>query len=189
MNPHIAKWKAEHANFGRLLDLIDSQIAIFHDGERPDYELMLEVMHYMTTYPDLYHHRREDLAFEVVFARDPAHAAVADELAAQHVRIAHSGAKLVQDLGAIIDGVVLPRAAVEADAAEYSRFMRQHMQHEEADIFPAVERLLDAKDWLLIDSKIHFISDPIFGDAVAKRYTSLHQQIAKRAGCGCSTIS
>lgn len=189
MNPHIAKWKAEHVNFVRLLDLIDTQIALFHDGERPDYELMLDVMHYMTHYPDLYHHPREDLAFEAVFAREPAHRAIADELAAQHARIADAGTRLVRALGAIIDGVILPRATVEADAAEYSRFMRKHMQYEEAAIFPTADRVLDTKDWLMIDSKIHFITDPVFGDSVANRYMSLHRQIAQHAGCGCSTVS
>lgn len=184
MNEHVAKWKTEHANFARLLDLVDAQIAVFHRGERPDYELMLEVMHYMTRYPDRYHHPREDLAFETVVAKVPDLRPVADELSAQHVRIARCGAKLVGELGAIVDGAVLARTAVEADAGDYTRVMRRHMQHEEAEIFPAVDRLLKAEDWLLIDARIHFIADPIFSEAVQDRYLSLHRRIAQQVGCG-----
>ena len=188
MDQHTREWRAEHANFVRLLDLIDAQVAVFHGGGRPDYELMLDVMHYMTRYPDRYHHLREDLAFEAVFERVPDLRALADELAAQHLRIARAGAKLVEDLGAIVDGAVLPRATVEADASAYTRFMRQHMQREEAAIFPALDRVLAPRDWLLIDARVHFVADPMFGEVVQDRYRTLHQRIASQVGCGCAEV-
>ena len=63
MNRHIRKWQAEHANYRRLLDLLRSETERFTAGGQPDYELMSDVVHYMTQYPDRFHHPREDVAF------------------------------------------------------------------------------------------------------------------------------
>ena len=185
MNSHIAKWKAEHENFIRLLSVIETQIARFHDGARPDYELILDVMHYMTHYPDRYHHPREDCAYAAVLDYAPQLRAATTQLADQHVRIARRGAQLAEDLQAIIDGALMPRAQVEADATAYTRLLRQHMQQEQAQIYPAVERHLTPADWLIIDARIYFVDDPVFGERVEARYRNLQREIAAHVGCNC----
>jgi hemerythrin-like domain-containing protein len=189
MTDHIARWKAEHANFSRLLDLMDAQIALFHQGERPDYELMLDVMHYMTHYPDHYHHPHEDLACQVLLEREPAYREAVEDLAGQHARIAASGAKLVQDLNAIVNGALVARAAVETDSAAYTRTLRQHMQREHELIFPALEQVLEAADWTSLNTRIDLATDPIFGGSVDKRYTALQQRIAEQVGCECIPVA
>jgi hemerythrin-like domain-containing protein len=62
---------AEHANFDMLLELLEGQLDLFHDGKSPDYALMLDIMFYMTHYPDAFHHPREDLAFARIGEREP----------------------------------------------------------------------------------------------------------------------
>jgi hemerythrin-like domain-containing protein len=64
MTDTIAVWRAEHLNFAKLLDILEEQLQRFHTGDEPNYELMLDIMFYMTHYSDLLHHPREDLAFE-----------------------------------------------------------------------------------------------------------------------------
>ena len=59
MSDSIARWHAEHVNFAKLLDLLEGQLDLFHKGESPDYELMLDIMFYMTHYPDVLHHPKE----------------------------------------------------------------------------------------------------------------------------------
>lgn len=41
MNDPMTRWRAEHANFAALLDLLEEELAAFHDGGEPDYGLML----------------------------------------------------------------------------------------------------------------------------------------------------
>jgi hemerythrin-like domain-containing protein len=188
MNDRIATWQAEHANFSRLLDLVDAQIALFHRGERPDYELMLDVMHYMTHYPDRFHHPREDLACQVLAERDAGFRDAVGDLAHQHVRIADTGTRLVKDLDAIVDGAFMPRAAVESDAEAYTRTLRQHMRREEEVIFPALDRTLAAADWARVGARIHPGADPVFGESVDGRYAALHKRIAEQVGCGCAPV-
>src|SRR5512141_1816359 len=95
MSDPIAKWHEEHTNFSRLLDLLEQQLDQFHTGELPNYELMLDVMYYMTHFPDLLHDQREDLAFGKTTARDAAVVPVIEELMRQHDVLRRDGTALV----------------------------------------------------------------------------------------------
>ena len=186
MAGHIPEWQAEHANYRKLLDLLDTQTGIFTGGDRPDYELMSDIIYYMTQYPDRFHHPREDLALARLCAHDPAAGPLVDALAGQHERIRRSGAALAADLAAATDGAMMPRARIEADVRDYAAFLRTHMEREEREIFPRLAACLNTADWFLIDAAIHLGADPLFGDVVQARFAAIHRRIADRAGCGCT---
>lgn len=185
MSGHTLKWQAEHANYHKLLDLLQSQTELFVHGEQPDYELMSDIVYYMTQYPDRFHHPREDVAFRQLLARDPTMESVVSELAGQHRRISESGVILAADLNAAAAGAMMTRATLEADVRKYVAFLKDHMNIEECEIFPRLAELLAETDWFLVDSAIHFVADPIFGDSVQERFRTIHRQIANQAGCGC----
>src|SRR5438046_4647146 len=70
MHKTLPLWRAEHVNSTRLLDLLGDQLEVFHAGGVPRYELMLDIMYYMTHYSDVLHHPKEDLAFAEIKARN-----------------------------------------------------------------------------------------------------------------------
>ena len=80
MSDSIAVWRAEHANFATLLDLLEGQLDLFHQDAKPNYELMLDIMFYMTHYPDVLHHAKEDLAFARIRELDVNVRPIVDEL-------------------------------------------------------------------------------------------------------------
>ena len=67
----IALWHAEHANFSRLLNVLDEQVAEFHEGEGPVFGLMLDIVSYLREFADRVHHPREDAAFRRLVIHDP----------------------------------------------------------------------------------------------------------------------
>lgn len=176
----LALWHAEHVNFARLLNLLDKQLALFHDGATPDYELMLNVMFYMTHYSDVLHHPKEDLVFAKIKEREPATARTVDDLVHQHTQIKESGAALVRALDDILNGAVTSRANVEATARDYVATLRGHMRVEETEVLPLAARLLSARDWSAIHTKIGRAVDPLFGAHPESRYVALHAQITRQ---------
>lgn len=183
----IARWHAEHGNFVRLLDLLEAWLGLFHVGEAPDYGLMLDVMYYMTHYPDLFHHPKEDLTYARIKAREPGIGPVVDEVMKQHVVLRESGEELVGRLERIVDGAgIMARENVEAPGRTYIEYFRSHMRTEEAELFPAARTVLSDEDWRAVDAAIRDQDDPLFGSSVEKRYQALHRQIAREAGCGCA---
>ena len=51
--------------------ILTAELDRFSRGQAPDYELMLDIMFYMTHYPDAVHHPKEDLAFAKIAERQP----------------------------------------------------------------------------------------------------------------------
>jgi hemerythrin-like domain-containing protein len=173
----IRKWKAEHADFVRLLGILKSQIGLFHQEAEANYELMLDIVYYLTQFPDRFHHPREDIAFGKLAEWDPSMQIRVRELLGEHKVIASAGKRLVEQLDAILAGAMLEREAVEVNAATYIAYYRQHMVGEETDLFPRLEGVLGNEDWKAVGDAITPEADPLFGGKVGQRYQRLHRQI------------
>src|SRR5215203_2466636 len=134
MSATLAQWHAEHVNFGKLLDFLESQLDLFHDGSTPHYELILDIMFYMTHYPDAVHHPKEDLAFARIRERDMSMAPIVDTLDRQHAELHARGEALVASLSDIVNGSIASRSVVETLARGYVTAFREHMNTEEREI-------------------------------------------------------
>jgi len=182
----IALWSRDHTNFAVLLDLLERQLDLFHEGESADYGLMLDIMFYMTHYTDLVHHPREDLAFARIKEREPGVEAVVAELEAQHVVLKQAGEALTRALDDVVNGSITSRDHVETPARRYLQTFRGHMEREEATLMPLLQGLLRQRDWLAIDAQIQHIEDPVFGKNFDERYAALRRQIAREAQISAS---
>jgi hemerythrin-like domain-containing protein len=177
----IALWHTEHVNFATLLDLLEGQLELFQRGQQPDYELMLDIMFYMTHYPDVLHHPKEDLAFARIKKREVSAGPIIDRLAEQHARLKEDGNALVIALDDIVNGSITSREHVEAPGRAYIAAFRSHMDNEETAILPLAIRLLRDSDWASIDAAILQVDDPLFGARGEERYAALRRQIARHA--------
>ena len=181
MHRTLALWYAEHVNFTKLLDVLGDQLKVFHAGGMPRYELMLDIMYYMTHYSDVLHHPKEDLVFAKIKARNKEIAPKIDALIEQHVSLRDLGEELTRDLDGIVNGSIFPRERVEAAASDYVTHLRNHMRTEETEILPLAGKLLQDEDWSEIDGAIGHIEDPLFGPSTEARYAALRDQIARQA--------
>ena len=176
-NQPTAIWHSEHVRFARLLDVLEKQVHAFHDGGEPNYHLMLEIVDYLRSYPDRFHHPREDVAFERLTARDPGLKAIVSRLHQEHRVIAHAGEDFRKQLDAVLDGAMIPREKVEAAAAIYLVYYRKHIETEERTVIPEAARLLNASDWEAVAGAGPVESDRLFGEDFDVRYRDLRYQI------------
>lgn len=181
MGDHLERWQQEHANFQRLLDFLERELDVLRRADAPNYELMLDVMYYMTHYPDLFHHPVEDLAFERVTASAPGTAAALQALASQHGALRRDGEALVEVLDDIVNGAIRPRELVEARGLAYVRCFREHMASEDREFLPVARTVLGPADWAEILGAVPAVEDPLFGPVVAGRYAALDEQIGREA--------
>lgn len=181
MDSHIAVWHAEHVRFARLLDFLEVQMAAFHAGERPDYELMRDVVHYLHEYADRFHHPRECVAFERLVAREPGLRDTVEHLLQEHRVIATAGNALLQFLDEALDDVFIERTAVEAAAAMYLVYYRHHLATEEKEALPRAAQLLTDEDWNAVDTAVESVPDPVFGSDAGVRYRALRAQVLRAA--------
>ncbi len=174
-------WHAEHANFARLLSLLESQIAVFHEGGTPNYELMIDIVSYLRHYPDRFHHAREDVAFKRLIEREPALHGKVNRLLQEHRVIAHAGDELLKLLNEVADEAIIARAEVEAAASTYLVYYRHHIATEEAAVMPRAIELFTPEDWADVAAAIPAGRDPLFGDESDERYRELRRLIRLEA--------
>jgi len=177
----LAQWHAEHVNFGKLLDCLETQLELFHDALTPHYELMLDIMFYMTHYADVVHHPKEDLAFARIKACAPQVAGIVEELDVQHEDLRRMGAALVVQLSDIFNGAIASRMEVETLARDYIATFREHIAFEERKILPMAAQLLVAADWEAIDAALRHTDDPLFRQDPEPRYALIVRHLTEGA--------
>jgi hemerythrin-like domain-containing protein len=172
----LTVWHAEHVNFARLLDLLETQVAAFQRGERPNYDLMGNIVYYLRSFADRFHHPREDAAFARLVERDPGTQLIVNRVQQEHRVIAAAGDDFFNRLNEVTADVMTPRATIEAAAATYLVYYRHHIAAEEREIIPRAAQLLTQKDWAAVTAAVP--PDPLFGDVVEARFQELRSQIA-----------
>jgi hemerythrin-like domain-containing protein len=181
MTSPVRHWHAEHENFSRLLALLEAQLAVFHEGGKPNYELMIDIVSYLRHYPDRFHHARENVAFARLVAREPGLQGKISRLLQEHRVIANAGDELLELLNEVADEAIVSRAAVETAAATYLVYYRHHLATEEQDVLPRAAELLTPEDWAAVNAAVPAGRDPLFGDASEERYRELRRLIMLEA--------
>ncbi len=175
MTDLTALWRTEHANFSRLLDLLEEQVAAFHRGEQPNYHLMHDIVAYLREAPDRYHHPREDVMLAQLAIRDPGAQIPINRLLQEHRVIAVAGEELRTCLEEVIGGRTVPRAHLEAAAAVYLTYYRHHLDVQERNLLPRAAQMLTPQDWQTIANVIELGPDPLFGAEPDPRYRNLRE--------------
>ncbi len=177
----IQQLQKDHLSAARLLDLLEVQIGTLHDGETSDYHLMLDVMHYMTHYPDLFHHPKEDLVFKKLKQRDASARLIVDSLVEEHKALAEKGARFFGCLHTVVSELMVSRESLESQGRDYIAFLRSHMDKEEDEVFPLSEKVLREKDWAEIDTAMEAKEDPVFGKVVGEEYRALYDLLTQQS--------
>lgn len=185
--PDWSSFLRDHQNIRALLGVLEAEIGALLEGEgAPRLDLLVEGLHYLTSYIDAYHHAREDAAFELAAQRDERVEDVIREVARQHVAIVEAGAHLLSSLESATMDAPVPKTRLRSEAKAYLDGLRNHLRYEEVEILPRVGALLDAEDWRAVDARVGRRADPLFGPTVEARYRALFESITALAGCDCT---
>jgi len=179
MHDSIATWHEEHANFSRLLDLLEDQAKAFQDGDPVNYELMADIVQYLGSFGDRVHHLREDAAYARLVQKDPGMTPLIRRLLQEHRVIGIAGQELRERLDEAVDDVMFPRATLEAAIATYLTFYRSHLLAEECQVLPQAANLLSPQDWDRIWRTVPRLPDPLFGETVQEGFLELRRQIER----------
>ncbi|MCH7893248.1 MAG: hemerythrin domain-containing protein [Proteobacteria bacterium] len=165
----------DHKNVARLLSLMDKQLAALSRNEKPDFQVMADIMSYMTHYPDMFHHPREELVFTRLEKRSADAARLIKELRYEHQLLSESGADLFDSIKQAINDQLVERELLVTKAHGYSAMLLDHMRKEDAGIFPLAQVLLAPEEWAAINREMDIPSDPLFEGKVEKGFLALQE--------------
>jgi|SRR4051812_39956934 hemerythrin-like domain-containing protein len=159
----IASINEEHRIIAKLLHLIDRQVMLFAESASPDLDLLRLIMEYTQSFPDLYHHPKEDAIFAKLKMREPALTAQVDRLLEDHRNMQQVSRKFALLVQQLIDDATMPRDAFIKAAVDYVDFQRNHMMREFTEVLPAASRVLTAEDWAELEAAADHGIDPLTG--------------------------
>jgi hemerythrin-like domain-containing protein len=158
----LAELREDHRNMALVLDVLENTVEKVSIGNDPDFDLIDEVMRYMTVYPDAVHHPKEDVVYAELKAERPDLADDLEDVPEDHRQIAALGTKLRDDVEAIVAGAAVRREHFITDALNYIGRLRRHMQWEEQDLFKRIDAMIaDGPNPVDVDEFLH-IKDPVF---------------------------
>ena len=184
MSTVMSELRQDHRNVREILGLLSRQLDAVSDTSGGDFELMRDIMIYMTRYPDHTHHPKEDLMFERMRERGvaPDTEATIVKLLREHAALAEKGNLFRDMLIGVVDGAMVKRDALVATGRDYAEFLSYHARLEDETVFLEAEKLLDDADWAVVRKAFEAQVDPIFGPAVEHEFESLHDYIRYSAG-------
>ena len=171
----------DHVNVARLLNLLERELETIQAGRSADFELMHDIMVYMTMYPDQTHHPLEDLVFQRMLEHDHSLSDTLATVTKEHEGLAQKGSRFKDALEHVVDGVLVSREELEAQGRDYVEFLRYHMAKEERHLFPTAQQLLNAEDWTWVSEAMEAREDPVFGATVEQQFRSLYNHIRQQA--------
>ncbi len=163
----VAELREDHRNTEVLLGLVRQEVQTARNGGDPDFELLDDILHYLTVYADAVHHPREDRLYTQLAAVDntPGLSFVETD----HREIAAQGALLKRDCEAVRSGAALIREKFIADALRYTDRLEEHMRWEERALFSRAEQLANQH----IDLSSLEADDPVFGPSPSADFETL----------------
>jgi len=172
--------RGDHRNMALLLDLLDAEIDRLAASEEPDYDLVRDIMLYVTEYPDVVHHPKEDIVYRHLKSLRPEILTDLERVEKDHQYLEESGLKLKSDMEAISIGEKLDRDELIERFHHYMEQLREHMYWEETELFSLADELQVYGDWSEVVLKNNEISDPLFGSRVERKYRRLLAKIQER---------
>lgn len=175
--PILAELRQDHRNMAKLLTLLEEQIEDIFDEGDGELPLMIDIMHYMTVYPDTVHHPKEDQLYAELRAARPDLSQGMAKITQEHHTIGERGLKLCRNLEMAESGNSVRRKEIVADALRYIESLRAHMNWEESDLFKRLDKMLADGHTAVETSTFVSRQDPLFGTAVEERFKALHKAV------------
>jgi hemerythrin-like domain-containing protein len=178
--PLMKALRAEHRHMGTVMQLFADQLNAIEGGQLVDTHVVYEIMHYMVTWPDRFHHPREDLIYARVAEVNPASADEVDTLQRDHDHTAKLGRAVLQDierwrLGEVSGGVVV------SSGQAYIGHIYEHMNIEENQVFVHIEETLTLQDWreLAEDDQVKAVGSSVFGPQVQREFRNMTRKLRR----------
>ena len=176
----LGELRRDHKNMSLLLNLLERESNRLFDGDETDFDLLHDIMDYMTVYPDAVHHPKEDRMYAELKAARPDLSAGFDRITMDHRKIEELGLKLRDDIASLISDSMVPRKSVVADALRYVNSLRGHMQWEELDLFRRVEEMVAEGHEFIEALTYSQKADPVFGPEVEEKFARLFESVQER---------
>ncbi len=178
--PMLAALRDEHRHIASVLALLSDHLNAIDRSELVNTHVIYEIMDYMVTWPDRFHHPREDLIYAYAADLDQRLAKDRRKLERDHDAMAKQGQQLLRAIEDWRSGLVGGHEVVRL-GRDYVQRSYRHMSFEEQEVFPAIDAVLTRSDWreLAADDQLQPVGDPVFGRRVQREFRNMARKLRR----------
>jgi hemerythrin-like domain-containing protein len=160
-NAILQKLNGDHKNIARVLYCLRSQIKGFDDPDmEPNISQIMDILDYISTVPERWHHPVEDIVFRRLLEKEPPHPEQIRAVLREHEDLERLTQELKNAYERVAMDIAVPVAHLYRTATIYLSRQMLHLDAEESVLFPMAEEYLEEEDW----SDIEIEAQAIIGD-------------------------
>jgi len=163
----------------RILDLLEGQTDRMRQGLEPNYELLIEIAEYFRSFPDLYHHPKEELIIDYLLIRQAPGAAELQRLTLEHEEGSNELSRFCRTLIYLLMEPERGRADFLEASQVFLEQERRHVTWEDERFFEIAEAGLAKADWTEIEVKIARLRYAVFEREALSRFTLLGKALER----------
>ncbi len=138
--------RLDHANMARMLHVLQLKHKTLADGERPNFQLMREVVDYILSYMDGFAAPLEKICVERLQEQAPEHLPLMEKMASDYRELKPRLLRLSNDIDMILMDNVLPMDRFADALKAYLEAHRGYLRQEREGLFPLIEKHFSAED-------------------------------------------
>jgi len=138
--------RLDHANMARMLHVLQLKHKTLANGERPDFQLMREVVDYILSYMDGFATPLERICVERLKTQAPEHLPLMEQMASDYRELKPRLMRLSQDIDMILMDNILPMDRFADDLKAYLEAHRGYLRHEREGLFPLIDKYFSEED-------------------------------------------
>ncbi|MDR5876438.1 hemerythrin domain-containing protein [Halomonas sp. CUBES01] len=131
--------RLDHANMARMLHVLQLKHKALVKGERPNFQLMREVVDYILSYMDSFAGPLEQICVERLRKEAPEHTPLTEKMAEEYRQLKPRLKQLSNDVDMILMDNVLPMDTFASDLKAYLEAHRAYLRQEREELFPLMD--------------------------------------------------
>ena len=175
----VAELHQDHVNLYKLLEILDKKVLKLKAGNQPNINLMADVIGYIATYAEGYHHPREDKLYAYFYGKNSQLDAVMKECENQHVNLKGYANALLETIDGVLHDVVVPMDDFVGKLEDFVLNEKAHLDFEETKVFPVLNETATNADWKKVEKQLPVEEDPLFGVKRSEEYKSLYSELMR----------
>lgn len=173
----LQKLNSDHKNIAKILYCFRAQIKEYEDPEvEPSLTQIMNILDYISTVPERWHHPVEDIVFKRLLEKHPPHPEQIRSVLREHEDLERLTQELKSAFEQVSLDIAVPVSHLYKTAHIYLSRQMLHLDAEESVLFPMAEEYLEENDWADIEQEADAILES-YDDAARQAYKDLCEDI------------
>lgn len=154
-SPILQRLNGDHKTIAQVLYCLRAEVRSYNDVDaQPSIGHIMDILDYITTVPERWHHPVEDVVFRKLMDKNPPHPGQIRTVLNEHEDLERLTKELKEAFERVSLDIAVPMEHLIKTANIYLSRQLLHLDAEESVLFPMAEEYLEDEDWDEIQQEV-----------------------------------